>query len=51
MRKEDIMIKKIYDKPQMKVVNLKLVSLICTSSPTQIPVRPDEEMKEDEDFE
>ncbi len=45
------MIKKIYDKPQLKVVNLELVSLICTSSPNQIPVRPNEVMEEDEDFE
>jgi len=51
MRREDTMIKKIYDKPQLKVVNLELVSLICTSSPTEIPVRPDEVMEDGEDFE
>lgn len=53
MRREGTMIKKIYDKPQLKVVNLELVSLICKSSPslTKIPVSPDEVMEEDEDFE
>ncbi len=45
------MIKKIYEKPQLKVVNQELVSLICTSSPTQIRVSIDEVMEEDEDFE
>ena len=45
------MIKKIYEKPQLKVVNQELVSLICTSSPNQIPVSLDEVMEEDEEFE
>ena len=45
------MIKKIYEKPEIQVVELKPTSLICTSDPTQIPVRPDLEMEEDEGFE
>lgn len=45
------MIKKIYEKPEIKVVTLSPISIICTSDPTQIPVRPDLEMEEDEGFE
>lgn len=42
--------KKIYEIPLVKVVNLKPASLICASPPV-VPVEPDEEMGEDEDFE
>ena len=45
------MIKKIYERPQMKVVNVKPMSIICTSSLTSVNVSPDEEMGEYEEFE
>ncbi len=45
------MMKKTYDTPQVKVVELNPASLICTSPPlTKMPVSQ-EEMEENEDFE
>ena len=45
------MIKKIYERPQMKVVNVKPMSIICTSSLTSVNVNRNSVMDEDEEFE
>ena len=45
------MIKKTYDKPQVKVLELKPVTLICTSPLTSVNVNRNSVMDEDEEFE
>ena len=43
------MIKKTYDKPQVKVVELKPVTLICTSPLTSVNVNRNSVMDDDEE--
>ena len=45
------MIKKIFEKPQMKVVEQETVALICSSPLDPVNVDPDDEMEENEEFE
>ena len=46
-----MMNKKTYDKPQIKAVELKPVTLICTSPLTPVNVNSYTEMSTDEEFE
>ena len=45
------MIKKIFEKPQMKVVEQETVTLICSSPLDPVNVDPDDEMEANEEFE
>ena len=45
------MIKKTFEKPQMKVVEQETVTLICSSPLDPVNVDPDDEMEENEEFE
>ena len=45
------MIKKTFEKPQMKVVEQETVVLICSSPLDPVNVDPDDEMEANEEFE